>query len=167
ITGPWIISNARDMENSGWTETAAENLAFAEFPAGPGGQYTFVGGSNLAMMNSCDNQEAAFAFMKFLLGKESQIRYANAIGMLPVTQEAQSDSSFTEDELFSVFIDAAAKGKTSMNIPAWGQVENNLQVALQDLWEDVAIAGIGSSVDDATIQARLDEAVETVNSLIE
>ncbi|MBN1486989.1 MAG: extracellular solute-binding protein, partial [Anaerolineae bacterium] len=23
ITGPWIISNARDMENSGWTETAA------------------------------------------------------------------------------------------------------------------------------------------------
>ncbi len=104
--------------------------------------------------------------MKYLLGKESQIRYANAVGMLPSTMDGQSDPIFTEDPLFSVFIDAAVNGKTSNNIAAWGQVENNLQTALQALWEDVAALGIGPPIDEATVQERMDEAVETVNTLL-
>lgn len=166
ITGPWNISQARNPTASGWDTMAAENLAFAEFPAGPGGQYTFVGGSNLGIMKSCKNYDAAFAFVKYLLSKESQIRYGNAIGMLPVTLEAQNDPVFTQDPLFSVFIKAAAKGKTSMNIPAWGQVENTLQTALQGLWEDAAAAGLGKPIDAATVQARLDQAANTVNTLL-
>jgi len=166
ITGPWNISQARNPEASGWDTTAAANLAFAEFPTGPGGQYTFVGGSNLGIMNSCKDYDAAFAFVKYLLSKESQIRYGNAISMLPVTMEAQKDPVFTEDPLFSVFIRAAANGKTSMNIPSWGQVENTLQTALQGLWEDAAAAGIGTAIDAATVQARLNEAATTVNSLL-
>ncbi len=166
ITGPWIISNARDLENSGWTEVAAKNLAFAPFPKGPGGQYTFVGGSNLGILESCANKDAALAFVKYLLSKESQIRYANAIGMLPTTKEAQNDPVFTEDPLFSVFIESAQYGKTALNIPAWGQVENNLQSALQALFEDVAELGIGNPIDQDTVQQRLDEAAETINSLL-
>jgi len=166
MTGPWIISNARNVETSGWVPEAAEGLAFAAFPAGPGGQYTFIGGSNLGVMDSCENPAEAFEFVKYLLGKESQIRYANAVGMLPSTMDGQSDPIFTEDPLFSVFIDAAVNGKTSNNIAAWGQVENNLQTALQALWEDVAALGIGTPIDEATVQERLDEAVETVNTLL-
>jgi len=168
MTGPWVISLARDPENSGWVEAPAENLAFAPFPAGPGGEYTFIGGSNLSIMKGCEHQEEAMTFVKFLLSKESQIRYANAIGMLPVTMEAQTDPVFTEDPLFSVFIDAAPNGKTSRNIAEWGQVENNLQTALQSLWEDVAALGIGGeTIDEAVVQERLDDAAATVNSLIQ
>src|SRR5579859_1141757 len=55
ISGPWLISNARtDPSKGGWSnDVVRRNLAFAEFPAGPGGSYTFVGGSNLAILNSC------------------------------------------------------------------------------------------------------------------
>jgi multiple sugar transport system substrate-binding protein len=164
ISGPYMISNFRDLEGSGYDEVVAENVAVAAFPPGPGGQFTFFGGSNLGIMNSCKHPEAAMEFAKFLLSKESQIRYGNAIGMLPVTVEAQTDPGFTEDPLFGVFIDAAPTGKTSPNITKWGAVENTLNSALQGLWEDVA--AVSGPIDEATVKTRLDEAAETVNSVL-
>jgi multiple sugar transport system substrate-binding protein len=165
-TGPWVISQARDIKASGWITDAAANLAFAPFPAGPGGQSTFVGGSNMAIMKSSKNVDAAMTFVKFLLGKESQIRYANAIGMLPSTMDAQKDPSFTQDPLFSVFVKTAPTGKTSMSIAKWGQVENNLQTSLQSVWEDVAALGVGKTIDSATVKKSLDDAASTVNTLL-
>jgi multiple sugar transport system substrate-binding protein len=166
MSGPWLISLARDWENQGWVQEAAENMAFAQIPAGPGGQYTFIGGSNLAIMKSCPHPEEAADFVKFLLSKESQIRYANSIGMLPTTLAAQSDPIFTQDPLFSVFIEAGKHGKTSENIVEWGQLENTLQSALASLWEDVSAKGYGTPIDREIIKARLDEAAETVNTLL-
>lgn len=166
MSGPYMISNFRDLEGSGYAQVVADNVGVAPFPEGPGGKYTFFGGSNLGIMSTCTNYPAAFEFVKFLLTKESQIRYGNAIGMLPVTVEAQSDPAFTEDPLFSVFIDAAPTGKTSPNITQWGAVENTLNTGLQGLWEDVAAFGRGSPIDEATVQARLDEAAETINAIL-
>lgn len=165
MSGPWMISNLRDLEGSGYEQVVADNTAIAHFPAGPtGDKYTFFGGSNLGIMQTCEEYDAAFAFVQFLLSKESQIRYGNAIGMLPVTFEAQGDASFVDDPLFSVFIAAAPTGKSSPNIPRWGAVENTLNSALQVLWEDVAAAS--GPVDEATVQAALDDAAETVNTIL-
>ncbi len=165
-TGPWVISQARDIAASGWITDAAANLAFAPFPAGPGGQSTFVGGSNIAIMKSSKNVDAAMTFVKYLLGNESQIRYSNAIGMLPATMEAEKDPSFTQDPLFSVFVETAPTGKTSMNIAQWGQVENNLQTSLQSIWEDVAALGVGKTIDAASVKKSLDDAAATVDALL-
>ncbi len=166
MSGPWMISNLRNLEGSGYEQVVADNVGIVPFPAGPGGSYTFFGGSNLGILTSCPHYEAAFEFVKYLISTESQIRYGNAIGMLPVTVEAQSDPIFTEDPLFSVFIEAAPTGKTSPNIPRWGAVENTLNSALQGLWEDVAAFGIGNPIDQATVQQRLDEAAATVNAIL-
>jgi len=166
MTGPWIISNARNQAASGWPDESAKNLAFAPIPAGPGGQFTFVGGSNLGIMKTCAFPEAAFELVKFLTSKTSQIRYANAIGMLPATMEGQSDATFTEDPLFSVFIDAAANGKSAPAIPAWGQVENTINPAFQALWETVAANGVGNPITIEQVKAILDEAAATTNTLL-
>ncbi|MEN6436412.1 MAG: sugar ABC transporter substrate-binding protein [Anaerolineaceae bacterium] len=166
MTGPWIISNARNQAVSGWPDESAKNLEFAQIPAGPGGQYTFVGGSNLGIMKTCKYPDAAFALVKFLTGKTSQIRYANAIGMLPSTIEGQNDPSFTEDPLFSVFIEAAKNGKSAPAIPAWGQVENTINPAFQALWETVAANGVGKPITVDQVKTTLDEAAATVDSLL-
>jgi len=165
MTGPWIISNARNIEVSGWAEEAANNLAFAKIPAGPGGQYTFVGGSNLSIMKTCEYPEAAIALVQYLTSKTSQIRYANAIGMLPSTIEGQTDATFVDDPLFSVFIDAAKNGKTSAAIADWGQVENTINPAFQALWETVAADGPSTPITEAEVKATLDDAAATVDSL--
>lgn len=165
ISGPYMISNFRDLEGSGYDQEVADNVAVAPFPAGPtGAQVTFFGGSDLGIINTCRDYDAAFAFVKFLMSKESQIRYGNAIGMLPVTVEAQGDPDFTEDELFSVFIAAAPTGRVTPNVTDWGAIENTLNTALQGLWEDVAAAD--GPIDEATVQAKLDEAAETVDSIL-
>lgn len=166
MTGPWIISNARNQAVSGWPDESAKNLAFALIPAGPGGQYTFVGGSNLGIMKTCKSPEAAFELVKFLTSKESQIRYANAIGMLPATTEGQNDPTFTDDPLFSVFIKAALQGKSAPAIPAWGQVENTINPAFQALWETVAANGAGKPITTDQVKKTLDEAAATVDTLL-
>lgn len=166
MTGPWIISNARNQAASGWPDESAKNLAFAPIPAGPGGQFTFVGGSNLGIMKTCKYPEAAFELVKFLTSKESQIRYANAIGMLPATTEGQNDPTFTADPLFSVFIAVAQHGKSAPAIPAWGQVENTINPAFQALWETVAANGVGKPITAAQVKQTLDEAATTVDTLL-
>lgn len=166
IVGPWQIANARAPEEKGGvTKVVADNLAFAEFPAGPGGQYTFIGGSNLAILKTCQAPEAALTFINYLLTKESQVRFSQAIGLMPAKKEGQADPAFKDDPLYSAFIAASAKGKTSVAIPQWGQVENNLQTALQALWEDVAASGT-TPISESQVKARLEEAANTVNTLL-
>jgi multiple sugar transport system substrate-binding protein len=167
ISGPWLISNARSpKDKGGWEDDAARaNLGFAEFPAGPAGQYTFVGGSNLSVLKNCPSPAAAAELVKFLVNRESQTRYTQAIGMLPVKQDAQKDAAFANDPLYSVFLKAAAKGKTSPAIPQWGQVEPAFQEQLQAVWEDVAAAK-GKPLDADKIKTRLDAAARTVDNLL-
>jgi len=168
ISGPWNISNARTPANKGgWSnDVAKQNLAFAQFPAGPGGNYTFVGGSNLAILNSCPNPGAALAWVQYLVGNESQVRYAQAIGMLPAVQSAQADPAFTTDPLYSVFLVAAANGKTSAPIAQWGQIEPTLQEQLQGVWDDVANSPRNTPVSEEKVKAHLDAAARAVDTYL-
>lgn len=164
MSGAYLIPNFRDLEGSGYSQEVADNYHVAPFPEGPGGRYTFFGGSNLGIMQSTDNFDAAWALVKFLMTPESQVRFTQAIGNMPATREGQSDPAFTEDPQFSVLIEAAPTGKTSTNIPDWGAVENTFNSALQGLWEDVAAAD--GPIDEEIVQERLDTAAETVNSIL-
>ena len=165
MTGPWMISNLNDLEASGYAQVVADNTAIAPFPTGPTGvDATYFGGSNVGILTTCDDYEAAWAFVKYLMTDESQIRYGNAVGMLPTTTTAQSDSSFVDDPWFSVFIAAAPSGMVSPSVPRWGAIENTLNTALQDLWEEVAAVDV---IDTATVQAALDDAAESVDTILE
>jgi multiple sugar transport system substrate-binding protein len=168
ITGPWLISNARSsVDKGGWTnDTVRQNLAFAEFPAGPGGQFTFVGGSNLAILNSCPAPEAAVALVQYLVGNESQVRYAQTIGFLPVTRSGQTDPAFTGDAIYAPFLSAAAKGKTSAPISQWSQVEPTLQEQLQAVWDDVGTSGKTTPITEDKVKTRLDAAARAVDNYL-
>ncbi len=166
FAGPWEIANSRATGDAAWPAVVSENFGVAEMPAGPGGQYTFVGGSNLGIFNTCQYPDQAFEFVKFLAGKESQVRYSTAVSMLPASNDGQKDPYFADDPLFQVFISAAAKGKTPMPIAQWGAVENTLQTAIQSIWEDVAAAGLGTPITAEAIKAKLDEAAAAVNELL-
>ncbi|MBV9171419.1 MAG: sugar ABC transporter substrate-binding protein [Chloroflexi bacterium] len=168
ISGPWNISNARTpVDKGGWSnDVARQNLAFAQFPAGPGGNYTFVGGSNLAILNNCPNPDAAVAFVEYLTSNESQVRYAQTIGMLPAVNSAQHDPAFSADPNYRVFMVAAANGKTSAPIAQWGQVEPTLQEQLQAVWDDVANLPAGKQISAEQVKSRLDAAAKAVNAYL-
>lgn len=164
FTGPWDVANSRATGDGAWPATVSANYGVTEIPAGPAGQFTFVGGSNLGIFKSCAHPEEAVKLVQYLVGDESQIRYTTAISMLPVTLSGQA--SFAGDPMFDVFLSAAAKGRTPNPIAQWGAVENNLQTAIQAIWEDVAAAGVGNPLTTEAIKARLDEYAAVVDDLL-
>jgi multiple sugar transport system substrate-binding protein len=169
LAGPYVVPNIRDQKASGYT-VAEEDIGVAEFPAGPGGQYTFIGGSDLGILDTCESYDAAWALVKYLLRKDAQIRYGNAVGLLPVTHEALEP--FKSDPMYAPFIAAAAKGKTSAPSGQWGAIETAINTAFTSIWEDVAEAcpvqgepGCAAPTRDL-IKQRLDAAAATVDELL-
>ncbi|WP_307813174.1 extracellular solute-binding protein [Ktedonobacter sp. SOSP1-52] len=51
-------------------------------PSGPGGRYTSLYGTNLALFSNSDN--AAWDFMKFLVSPEANATFVQATGYIPV-----------------------------------------------------------------------------------
>ncbi len=166
VTGPWMISNILNPgTDSSWqTPEVRENIDFIPFPAGPGGQYTFVGGSQLSIFNECPHPEAAVKFVQHLVSPEAQVAYSRQSGFLPALIAAQDDPAFASED-YVAFKEAARIGKVPPTIVQWGAVENELRTALEGVWEDVA-ASPGKPIDEATIKARLDAAVQSVNDLL-
>lgn len=166
VTGPWTVGNVNATEEAGgWANReVAANVAFVEWPAGPGGQYAFVGGSQLGIFNECANPEAAVKFVQYLTSQESVVPYTKVAGFLPARIEAQQDPAFNIPA-YQVFKAAAEKGKVPPTIAQWGGVENVMRTALEGVWEDVQ-ASAGKPIDEATVKARLDAGAQSVNELL-
>jgi multiple sugar transport system substrate-binding protein len=172
ISGPWNVANSRvSIDNNGWIDESnpenlwPEALAIAEIPAGPAGRFTFVGGSNISVWNTSDNLPQAIALAQFLVSDESQLRYTQAIGMVPATNSALGNDAFSADEDYSVFVSAVANGRSYPTIAAWGPLETIFVTSLGALWDDVA--GVNGEFDAAVqIPARLDAAAQEVDSAL-
>ena len=167
ISGPWMVKGSRTPnDDGGWGDSdAAKVMGVHEIPAGPAGRYTFVGGSDLTVWNSSKHQKEAVEFVKYLVGKESQIRYCQNIGMLPAVNEALADSTFKDDPDYGVFVQAVEHGKSYPAIAAWGPLETAMVKNLGALWDDVA--GVNGPFDpDTMIPARLNAAKQEVDALL-
>jgi len=166
VTGPWTVGNVNaPAEQGGWTNReVAGNVDFVEWPAGPGGQYAFVGGSQLGIFNECAHPEAAVKLVQFLTSQESVVPYTKIAGFLPARIEAQQDTAFNTPA-YQVFKAAAEKGKVPPTIAQWGGVENVMRTALEGVWEDVQ-ASPGKPIDEAAVKARLDAGAQSVNELL-
>jgi multiple sugar transport system substrate-binding protein len=167
ISGPWMVKGSRTpTDQGGWSESeAAQFLAVHEIPAGPAGRYTFVGGSNLTVWNASQHQKEAVEFVKFLVSRESQIRYNLNIGMLPAVKAALADPAFKDDPDYGVFVQAVENGKSYPAIAAWGPLESAMVKNLGALWDDVA--GVNGPFDpDTMIPARLNAAKQEVDALL-
>jgi len=166
VTGPWTVGNTTTAaEAGGWeNREVAENTAFVEFPAGPGGQFSFVGGSQLGIFNECANPEAAVKFVQFLTSAEAVIPYTTVAGFLPARTDAQQEPAFNTPA-YQVFKAAAEKGQVPPTIAQWGGVENIMRTALEGVWEDVQASG-STPITEEAVKARLDAGAQSVNELL-
>lgn len=166
VTGPWTVgTTTAPADQGGWANReVAENIDFVEWPAGPGGQFAFVGGSQLGIFNECASPEAAIKFVQFLTSQESIVPYSKVAGFLPARLEAQKDPAFNTPA-YQVFQAAAMKGKVPPTIAQWGGIENVMRTALEGVWEDVQASG-STPIDEVKVKARLDAGAQSVNELL-
>ena len=120
LEGPW-----KSAELAG----AYPGVAYgtAPIPAGEGGSVSVLGGEDIAMFNTA-NQEAAWKFMQFMTGEYAETEMAKC-GQIPVNKAAlESDTVKNAD--YAPFIEAIQTAKARPTVAAWSEMDNGLQVAL-------------------------------------
>jgi multiple sugar transport system substrate-binding protein len=83
ITGVWPVNSTFNPEHPAYEPEVAKNYGVSVLPAGPAGEVSYLGGSNLAITHLSQHPEGAWKLIKHLLDPESQVRHAKQIGMLP------------------------------------------------------------------------------------
>ena len=120
LEGPW-----KSAELAG----AYPDVAYgtAPIPAGEGGSVSVLGGEDIAMFNTA-NQEAAWKFMQFMTSEFAETEMAKC-GQIPVNVAAlESDTVKNAD--YAPFIEAIQTAKARPTVAAWSEMDNGLQMAM-------------------------------------
>lgn len=148
IDGPWRATMA---------EAANLDLGAVKMPSGPAGSIGVLGGEDFMMFQTSDNvhQEAAWRFIKFMVGKDAQVAMAKA-GQMPVNKEAMSSPEVLEAmPLLPIFEDALKTARSRPVTPKWSDMENIIATKVAE-----AITG------QKAVQTALDEAAAEIDKLI-
>lgn len=104
-----------------------EKFGVALLPAGPGGRFSFLGGSNLAVSASTKNKQEAWQFVKFLTSKDFQVRQYRSIGLLPSGIEAFASLFYEGTPNQQVLIETYKNyGRSYAQVDMWGSIESIL-----------------------------------------
>ena len=148
IDGPW---------RAALLAGSSIDLGAAVMPAGSAGSIGVLGGEDFMMFEtSADaNKEAAWKFIKFMVGKDAQVAMAKA-GQMPVNKAAMTDPAVLEAmPLLPVFSQALETARSRPVTPQWGDMENIIATKVAE-----AITG------QKPVQAALDEAAAEIDALI-
>ncbi|MDY2653180.1 MULTISPECIES: extracellular solute-binding protein [Eisenbergiella] len=120
LEGPWKIA---EMQG------AYPDFAYgtAPMPAGKGGSVSVLGGEDISMFRSA-NQDAAWKFMEFMTSPYAQEEMAKC-GQIPVNKEAlESDTVKKAD--FAPFIEAIKTAKSRPTVASWSEIDSELATAV-------------------------------------
>ena len=126
ISGPWMINIITDAGADPETWTLAHQ------PTETAGT-SFVGGSNIAVLEQADNKDAAWAFIEFLSRPEVQVTWYQTVSDLPAVQSAWDDPALADDPLLSVFGDQLADAKAPPAIPKWEEVASAIDGQIEQV----------------------------------
>lgn len=97
----------------------------APLPEGPGGSISVVGGENLVIFSTSEQQAAAWAFSQYMLSDEAQSTMAE-VGQLPVTQSGLESEAVASVDYYAAYVEQLQTAQPRTVVPAWPQVEQIL-----------------------------------------
>lgn len=122
FSGVWVFSAFLNPNSRLYRPEIAKNIGIALPPAGPGGRYGFLGGSNLGIAKLSKHPREAWELICFLNSPESQMRYTKAISNLPVHFKI-FDSFFEDGHLAEKFKQICKCGRMFPQVSSWGIIE--------------------------------------------
>jgi multiple sugar transport system substrate-binding protein len=162
IGGPWVLPSAKRSDDTNWVPAARNNVGLSPMPAGPQGDYTFVGGSDLMMFKATEHPNESWALIKYLSGDQVQTAYAKLMGMFPARVDAQKAVGESSGANYSAVYEAIQQGRTSSPIPQWAEVENAYKGRFGNILDEAA----KGEASDAEIQKQLDDAAKETDNLL-
>jgi multiple sugar transport system substrate-binding protein len=144
ISGPWMIGIV--------TEAGADRATWtvAHQPTETTGT-SFIGGSNLAVLDQSDNKPAAWAFIEYLSRPEVQVQWYETASALPSIRSAWDDPSLSDDPLLAAFGEQLEDAKSAPAISTWEQVASGID-------DQVELVTIGDVAPADGCQAMQQEA---------
>lgn len=145
VEGPWM---------PGIFANQFPDLAFeyALMPAGDGGSASVVGGEDIVVFSDTDVKDAALAFTRFMLSEDAQ-RAMGTTGQMPVLTSLTGDPALPD--FFPTFQQQLETAKARTPVPSWPGIDEAFSNGVLK-----ALRG------DMEVQAALDEAAATVDSLL-
>ncbi len=144
-TAELIAQTRFDAKDGGLaaSQINADGIALMPVPAGKSGSVCFIGGSNLAIPKSKENDPQAAKLLQFLVRDDNLDAYTSQIGFLPPVKSVLAD--WAKDSAYKVLIDHLEDGKSYPNIPEWTLVEGALVSLFSDIWSYLDIGGLYSN----------------------
>ena len=126
ISGPWMIGVVSDAGADPATWTVAHQPEEESATS-------FVGGSNLAVLEQSDNQEAGWAFVEYLSRPEVQVKWFETVADLPSVTAAWDDPALADDELLSAFGEQLQDAKAPPAIATWEQIAASIDSQIEQV----------------------------------
>lgn len=145
LEGPWKVA-----ELAG----AYPDVAYgtAPIPAGDGGSVSVLGGEDIAMFNTA-NQDAAWKFMQFMTGEYAETEMAKC-GQIPVNKAAL-ESDTVKSASFAPYLEAIKTAKARPTVAAWSEMDNALTTEMTQV-----VSG------EKTAKQAMDELAATFDGLL-
>lgn len=140
--GPWFYKNLGHAE----LDRALETTVPAPFPGGRGFSSIFAG-DYLVIMKGSRQQAAAWKFMTWMTGKESQLVMAKA-GLIPASREA--DSAWTPEPYLEPFEQSEDKAIFRPRVKNWSKIEKVYAEYMQKIF--VGELSVKDGLDRAAVQ---------------
>jgi multiple sugar transport system substrate-binding protein len=149
ISGPWMIGVVGEAGADPETWTVAHQ---PEQEAAT----SFVGGSNLAVLEQADNKEAGWAFVEYLSQPEVQVKWFETVADLPSVTAAWDDPTLADDELLAAFGDQLDDAKAPPAIATWEQIAAGIDSQIEQV-----VQGSASPEDACAAMQQEAESVGT------
>lgn len=147
FNGPWAV---KGLEASGI------DFGVALIPAGPAGRATNVGGNNLAVLSTCRQPAEAYKFLRHIVSRESQARWANELGQIPVNTAADSMIDLDKHPYLGIFMEQMKYAVARPQVGSYPEIENDTNPEMQ-----AALDG------KKTVEEAMRAACKKVNTILE
>lgn len=147
---PWFYRLLEDSD----IKYALKQTLPVPFPKG-NGPSSIIGGENLVIMKGSKHPAEAWAFMKWMTGKEAQLIMARA-GLIPANREAVKALGVNKDSYLYPYVEAMDDTFLRPAVKNWSEIEEVYTLYLHKIF-----------LGDLSVRDGLDRAAAEIDKLLE
>jgi ABC-type glycerol-3-phosphate transport system substrate-binding protein len=132
------------------------NYGIVQMPEGPEGRYCLATTDSMVMYSDSENKEGVKQLLEYYYDTERRFQYSKQKGFMPVVEDVGERDYFSEDPLWSKFVEASQYARSRPKLANLNEVTNRLVTAIQETVSDRKDAQ--QALDDA--QAELEEMID-------
>jgi ABC-type glycerol-3-phosphate transport system substrate-binding protein len=154
ISGPWMVDVYQDLIDTGAAPAGftEDSIGYVPLPSGSANNNSYIGGGNLGVFASSDNQESSWLFLQWLLEDAQQKTLFDEAGSFPSRVASADYEPILDSPVMSVLKEQMPDTVETPSYPSWSQIAEQIgiyaeRVAHGELTSQDAAKAIQSEAD--------------------